>query len=277
MNNISNKKSILIKFGGNAMINQDILNNVLDNICYLKSIGFDVILVHGGGPAINQTLDMAEIKSEFIGGHRKTNKEAMTYVEMALKGKVNGEIVRILNSKNQKPIGISGKDAKTVIASKRLHIEENNNLKITIDLGQVGDVKAINPELINILIKNDFIPVIAPIAFGEDNLNYNINADMFAGSLAGAVNSEYYVVLTDVDGLMYNKDDPSTLIKNISVKKAKKEIGNIIVGGMIPKIESCITAIEKGVKNALIVNGTKNDAIKKIMNKEEFLGTIITY
>lgn len=269
-------QTILIKFGGNAMKNSDIQENVINNICQLKRNGYKIILVHGGGPAIKETLEMAGIESEFIGGHRKTTDESIAYVEMALKGKVNGELVRLINSKGEMAVGLSGKDGTMVQAVKRHHLEKKEGKEKKIDLGQVGDVEIINPDLIWILAGSGYIPVVAPIAYGEDFSDYNVNADMFAGHLASAMKADHFVVLTDVDGLMRDKEDPSTLIEEMSIDDVKAEIGGIIQGGMIPKIDACIAAIEGGGDRAYIINGTTKDILIKLFSNEKIKRTIIT-
>jgi len=269
------EKTILIKFGGNAMKNDEIKENVVENICKLKKLGLKVVLVHGGGPAISKMLNMAEIESEFVGGHRKTDDESIGYVEMALKGQVNGEIVRLINSKGQKAVGLSGKDGVSVRALKRYHEREKEGSVEKVDLGQVGDVEIITPDLYHLLIENGYIPVIAPIAYGKDFSDYNVNADMFAGSLAATLKVERFIVLTDVDGLMRDKDDPDTIINEISLKNLKKEMKNIAKGGMIPKVESCIEALEGGAKNAQIVNGSKKDILLTAISQNKVIGTKI--
>ncbi len=269
-----NTNRLLIKFGGNAMKNPAIQQNVLENICHLRRSGYDVVLVHGGGPAISETLEMAGIKSEFIGGHRKTDTNAMRYVEMALKGRVNGELVRIINGMGVRAVGISGKDGGMILAKMRIHKEVEEGKITEKDLGRVGDVKNINPKLVEILLKSGYVPVIAPIAIGPDGDDVNINADMFAGHLAGALEAGRYIVLTDVDGLLRDKDDPSTLIHQFSVNDVKKEMGGIIKGGMIPKCDACIVAVESGVEKAEIANGTTRDILLKLISGE-VKGTII--
>lgn len=262
-------KKIIIKFGGNAMKNFSIQDNVVDNICELNDNGFEVVVVHGGGPEINKILTLAGIESEFVGGHRKTDEKSISYIEMALRGSVNGELVRIINSKGKSAVGLSGKDGHSVKAKKRFHKEIINGKTEYHDLGLVGDVDLVNTDLIELLLKNNYIPVLAPIAYGDDNKNYNINADMFAGSIAGALSAEHFVALTDVDGLLKDKNDPTTLIENLTLEEVNKLMGNIISGGMIPKIESCVNAINSGVCNAHIINGTIKDILKnKFLNKE---------
>lgn len=268
------KKLLLIKFGGNAMQSKEIQENVIEGIISLKDNGFNVVIVHGGGPAINEILKIAGIESEFCAGHRITGSDAITYVEMALKGRVNGELVSLINANGRKAVGLSGKDGQFVRALKRFHYNEKGE-KEKIDLGFVGDVDQIDPELIITLLYKGYIPVIAPIAFGEDNNTYNINADMFAGHLATALKADNFVALTDVDGLRRDKDDPSTLINYISLDDLKNEFENIVAGGMIPKTEACIIAVENGVKKALIINGMTKNILKSVFIENKSYGTII--
>lgn len=267
--------TLLFKYGGNAMTNPELKSQVLKNICFLKEKGYQVVIVHGGGPFIKLTLSQANIQSEFIDGQRKTTPEAMEYVEMALKGKVNGSLVSIINSMGYKAVGLSGKDGKTVVAEKRMHISEVNGKKETVDLGQVGDVAGVDPALINILLDNDFIPVLTCIASDTKGNDYNINGDMFAGHVAGAVSAGQYIVLTDVDGLLLDKDDPGSLIRELKVKELTelKEKG-VIQGGMIPKIESCEIALKNGAESARILNGTAPEQITEIFENKTF-GTLI--
>lgn len=273
--NIKKGQKILIKYGGNAMQSEELKNSVTEDIAILKELGFKPVLVHGGGPAIAETLDMAGIVSEFIGGHRKTDIDAVKFVEMALKGKVNTELIKLLNSKGQKAIGISGKDANMVIAKRRVHSITVDDKTTEVDLGQVGDVDEIDTSLIETLLENDYIPVIAPLGIGRDFETYNINADMFAGNLAGALEADDFIVLTDVDGLREDKDNPDTLIEEINSERVKSEMGNIIQGGMIPKMESCLIALETGVKNAHIINGMNKHSILTLLLSDKKIGTLI--
>jgi acetylglutamate kinase len=266
---------VLIKYGGNAMKNDEVKKNVISDIITLKEKGIIPVIVHGGGPAIKKLLDEVEMESEFIEGHRKTDSKTMSYVEMALTGNVNSEIVRMINAAGHKAVGISGKDGGMVTARKRIHNVTTNGKEQKVDLGHVGDVKQINTTLVKTLIKSDFIPVISPIATGEDNRDYNINADMFAGHMAGALNAACYIALTNVDGLLTDENDPKSLIKVIALKEAEKEMGKTIAGGMIPKVESCIIALKGSVKSARIINGMKRRSILKELFTEERSGTLI--
>lgn len=270
------EKIILFKYGGNAMTNQNLKSKVLANICSLKDSGYQVVIVHGGGPFIKETLKVANIESDFIDGLRITTPEAMEYVEMALKGKVNGSLVSIINEMGYKAVGLSGKDGQTVLAKKHLHEHKKNGKTELVDLGQVGDVTSINTALIELLLENDYIPIITCIASDEKGLDYNINGDLFAGHIAGALSADQYIILTDVDGLMLDKDNPASIIHELKIGEINhlKEI-KCIQGGMIPKIDSCTIALEKGAKLARIINGTVPEQIVNLFENKE-IGTVIS-
>src|SRR6056297_630363 len=267
---------LLFKYGGNAMSDDRLKKEVLKSIGALHAQGFNVVIVHGGGPFIKKALNEAKIESEFIDGQRKTTAEAFEYVEMTLKGKVNSNLVSLLNGLGHKAVGLSGQDGQIVIASKRHHETLIDGKMKAVDLGQVGDVAKVNPRLIHLLLKSNFIPVISCTAADEAGVGYNINGDMFAGHLAGALKADEYVVLTDVDGLMKDKDDPSTLINAIQLNELKMLVDDgTIQGGMIPKIESCEIALNKGTKSARIINGTKPGQLQKIAGDFTIGTTII--
>jgi len=273
---MTKKHLLLFKYGGNAMTNQPLKKQVLKNICGLKEKGYQVVIVHGGGPFIQQTLEEVHIDSEFIDGQRKTTPEAMEYVEMALKGKVNGSLISIINAIGNKAVGLSGKDGQIVTAKKRLHQQMKNGKTEMVDLGQVGDVASVDVTLIELLLENDFIPVITCIASDKNGNDYNINGDLFAGHIAGALSAEQYIILTDVDGLMLDKDNPASMIHKLKVAEINhlKEI-KCIQGGMIPKMDSCEIALEKGAKLARIINGTVPEQISALFENQQS-GTIIT-
>lgn len=270
------KKLLLFKYGGNAMTNKPLKIQVLKNICDLKEKGYQIVIVHGGGPFIQQTLEEVNIDSEFIDGQRKTTSEAMEYVEMALKGKVNGSLISLINAMGHNAVGLSGKDGQTVIAKKRLHQHTKNGKTEMVDLGQVGDVDSVNVTLIELLLENNFIPVITCLASDKSGNDYNINGDMFAGHIAGALSADQYVILTDVDGLLMDKDDSDSIINELKIAEINQlKEKNIIQGGMIPKMESCEIALEKGAKQARIINGTIPDQITALIENKK-VGTIIT-
>lgn len=258
------------------MVDEEVKRGVVEDITILKKLEAIPMIVHGGGRAIKELMEKVGLESEFIGGHRKTDVEAMRYVEMALSGSVNSDLVKLINGTEFKAVGLSGKDGAMVIAQKRMHQLTIDGQNQEVDLGFVGDVKAINTDIIHTLVDAGYIPVISPVAMGEDFNNYNINADMFAGHLAGALQASYYLALTDVNGLLADIDDPSSLVRDMSLEKAETEIGNLIQGGMIPKIESCIVALKAGVSSAHIINGTAQHSILKELLTEERSGTLIS-
>lgn len=266
---------ILIKYGGNAMIDENVKKGVVEDIITLKKLGAVPVIVHGGGRAIKELMDKVGLQSEFIGGHRKTDAEAMRYVEMALSGSVNSDLVKLINGTDFKAVGLSGKDGAMVVAKKRMHRFTVDGKTEEVDLGFVGDVQSINTDLIHTLVDTDYIPVISPVAMGKDLNNYNINADMFAGHMAGALKATHYLALTDVDGLLADIDDSSSLVRKMNLEKAEAEIGSLIQGGMIPKIESCIVALKEGVESAHIINGTTAHSILKELLTEDRTGTLI--
>jgi len=268
--------TILFKYGGNAMTDQNLKTQVLRTICSLKDKGYNVLIVHGGGPFIKQTLKEVNVESEFIDGLRKTTLEAMEYVEMALKGKVNGSLVSIINKMGYKAVGLSGKDGQTVLAKKHMHEHIKDGKVELVDLGQVGDVDKVDPGLINLLLKNDYIPVLTCIASDENGQAYNINGDLFAGHIAGALSVDQYIILTDIDGLLLDKDKPDSIIHELKVSEINrlKEI-KCIQGGMIPKIDSCEIALENGAKLARIINGTVPEQITSLFENQK-VGTAIS-
>lgn len=258
------------------MIDPEVKERVIEKIKALKDQGLNVVLVHGGGPYIKKMLELAKVESVFVNGHRVTSPTALKYIEMTLKGEVNSMLVNLLSKQGIKAVGLSGKDGQTVVAEKRYDfVHENGNITKK-DLGQVGNVKAVHPALIDVLLKNGFLPVLACIASDEEGNDYNINADMFAGHIAGHLKADHYLVLTDVDGLLKKVDDPSSLIHKIRLKELIPLIGTVIKGGMLPKVESCQIALQQGAKSARIINGTKPDMISSaIFNNNNLTGTEI--
>jgi len=257
------------------------MNNVtaktrlLANILALKKEGYDVVISHGGGPFIKDMLAKVNLRSEFIDGLRYTTPEAFKYIEMVLKGQVNSDLVNMINSLGFSAVGISGKDGNTVVAHRKLHQRIVNGAMEEVDLGMVGEVAKVNPQLIRLLLQNDFIPVIACIGADEAGVGYNVNGDTFAGFLAGALQVEQFVVLTDVDGLLKDKNDPTSIIRKISLAALHAlKLDGTIQGGMIPKMEACETAILTGARSAKIINGTQADHIINLHT--DLVGTLIT-
>lgn len=258
------------------MIDEQVKQDIVADVVALKQAHITPVIVHGGGPAIQELLNEVGVESEFVDGHRKTDAETMGYVEMALSGSVNSELVSLISEAGFKAVGLSGKDGDIATAEKRTHRVTLDGQEREVDLGHVGDIDSIDTSLVKLLIENDYIPVISPVAGGEDLDAYNVNADMFAGHMAGALGAKRYVALTNVDGLQLDPDDPSTLIEDIRGQEAQSEIGNRIRGGMIPKVESCIIALEEGVESAHIINGMKAHNILKALLADESVGTRIT-
>jgi len=246
-------KTIVIKYGGHAMVDEELQKNFARDIVLLKFVGINPIIVHGGGPQIGDMLKKLNIQSTFVSGMRVTDKETMNVVEMVLVGLVNKNIVSLINSNGGKAIGLSGKDGNLILAEK-LYIEEENFYKTPeiIDLGHVGKVKKVNSEVLN-LISKEYIPVIAPVGIGEDYEPYNINADLVAGAVAASVGAEKLILLTDVRGVL---DKEGALISSLTVQEIEDlKNNNIIYGGMLPKMDSVKSALMGGVKKVHIIDG----------------------
>ncbi len=263
-------KHIVIKYGGNAMKEENIIHTIMQDITLLKYVGVNPIVIHGGGPDITQMLNKLNIKSEFHNGTRITSAATMEIVEMVLAGKVNKNVASMINSMGAKAIGLCGKDAGLIKAKKKISPDG-------VDLGFVGEVVNINTKLLLELTASGYIPVIAPIGFGEDGNSYNINADTVAGEIAAAVRAEKLMFLTDVDGIRMNPDDEETLISTIEVDHIYRLIEQkVISGGMIPKVMGCVKGIKMGVNRTHIVNGTIPHSIILEMFTDKGIGTMVT-
>lgn len=264
-----NGKTVVIKYGGNAMTDPDITRTIMQDITLLKYVGVNPVVIHGGGPKISETLDIMKIESEFHKGLRVTNEEAIDVVEMVLAGSINKDIVSRLNALGAKAIGFCGKDANLIIAEKK-------KSKDGVDLGFVGEIKKINSKIIDVLSKDEYIPVIAPIGTDEEGQSYNINADTAAGEIAAALKAEKLIFLTDIDGIYLNPEDPTSLISIISVKEIYELIDEgVIAGGMIPKVLGCIKGIESGVNRTHILNGTIPHPILLEIFTDKGIGTMV--
>ena len=260
-------KIIVLKYGGSS-IDDSTIQQIIEDIVLLKLVGMKVVIVHGGGPLITTMLNKLNIKSSFIDGLRVTTKETMDVVEMVLSGKVNKHIVKCIQMHDIKAVGISGVDGKLIEATKR--IIPNG------DLGFVGDVTGINGTLLNSLLEDDFIPVIAPIGVDNHGDRYNINADHTAVAIATELSAEKLIFMTDVLGVMTDVSDKSTLVSTLSTSEAKEYIANnIIQGGMIPKVHCCMEAADKGIKHVHIIDGTiEHSLILELLTKAG-IGTLI--
>lgn len=262
-------KTIVIKYGGNAMNDPVVMRTVMQDVAALKIVGVHPIVVHGGGPEINGMLKRLDIPSRFEGGLRVTDGDTMEVVQMVLAGKVNKNLVSLLNTMGVKAVGLCGKDGGLIEVDK---MPSQNG----VDLGYVGRIKAIHERIITAL-QQDFVPVIASIgtdAFGE---SYNINADTAAGAIGGALKAEKLMFLTDIDGIRADEKDANSLITKITVSEIRNMIATgQISGGMIPKVTGCIDAIEKGISSVLILNGTVPHAILLELFTDSGIGTMVT-
>lgn len=244
-------KTIVIKYGGNAMVDPSLTRKILEDVTLLKYVGLNPILVHGGGPEINAMLKRVDVKSEFHNGLRITDDATMEIVQMVLAGKLNKNIAAEIGTLGGKAIGLCGKDAGLIVVKKKPPLPDG------VDLGHVGDIVKVNTKLLNTLCTDEYIPVISSVGVDENGDSYNINADTAAAAIATALKAEKLIYLTDIDGVRRVADDTTTLIPVMTVEQAHAYIADgTITGGMIPKVTACVDAIEKGVCRVHIINGT---------------------
>lgn len=269
------EKTVVIKYGGHAMVDEELKKNFALDIILMKYIGINPVIVHGGGPQINKVLDRMQIKPSYIEGMRVTDTETMDVVEMVLVGKVNKEIVGLINQLGGKAVGLSGRDGE-LIRARKMTIQKSQAVDAPpelIDLGRVGEVTRVNPDILETLDAQNFIPVIAPVGVGEDNISYNINADLVAGAVAGQLKAAKLIMLTDVHGVL---DQESRLISSISSREADRLVqSGTVAGGMIPKIKCCQEALAAGVTKTHIIDGRVEHAILLEMFTHEGVGTEI--
>ncbi len=267
-------KTVVVKYGGNAMINEELKAKVIQDIIFLQCAGMRPVVVHGGGPEITAMLKRVGKQSAFVGGLRVTDEETVELAEMVLVGKLNTELVSILNRQGGKAIGLNGKDANLVVAKKRMsEVYENGEIKL-VDIGFVGDVVSVNIELINSLLDLGYIPVIAPTGVGVDGETYNINADSVAGEIAGALKAEKLLLLTDVRGIYVDYRDESTFVSTLTFERAQElMIKGCIDGGMIPKVKACVTALSGGAAKTHIVDGRQPHTILMEIFTDAGIGT----
>jgi acetylglutamate kinase len=272
-----NGKTVVIKYGGHAMVDEQLKKNFALDIILLKYIGINPVVVHGGGPQINEFLQKMQITSSYVQGMRVTDGPTMDVVEMVLVGKVNKEIVGLINHCGGRAVGLSGRDGDLVQARKMKILgkpEHENAPPELIDLGRVGEVTKINPEILTTLDAKDFIPVIAPVGVGEDGQAYNINADLVAGAIAAELKAAKLILLTDVEGV---KDSQGQLISSIAINSIEELISEgVIKGGMIPKLRCCASAINGGVNKAHILDGRQEHAILLEIFTHKGIGTEVT-
>ncbi len=268
-------KTIVIKYGGNAMIDEDLKKGFALDVVLMRYIGLNPVIVHGGGPQIGKVLAQMGKKTEFVDGMRVTDGETMDVVEMVLVGKVNKEIVGLINRHGGKAVGLSGKDGQLILA-KKMNVyrrREGGGTPEAIDIGMVGEVDSVNPSVILAMEERHFIPVIAPIGVGQDGEGYNINADLVAGKIASALNAEKLIILTDVPGIV---DEGDQLIRTLDVVRARELLENgVIVGGMIPKVRCCLDALQEGVVKTHIIDGRIEHTLLLEIFTDEGIGTQI--
>ena len=244
-------KTVVIKYGGNAMKSDDLTHKILEDVTLLKYVGINPILVHGGGPEINAMLKRVGVESSFHNGLRITDAATMEIVQMVLAGKLNKNIVSDIGRLGGKAIGLCGKDAELIKVRKKPPLADG------VDLGFVGDIVSINTKLLNSLCQDEYIPVISSVGTDENGESYNINADTAAAAIAAALKAEKLIFLTDIDGVRANPEDPASLFPTLTVDQAKALIADgTISGGMIPKVTACTDAVESGVRRVHILNGT---------------------
>ncbi|WP_417768427.1 acetylglutamate kinase [Stappia sp.] len=266
---------VVVKYGGHAMGDPALGNAFARDITLLRLAGVLPVVVHGGGPQIGSMLDRLGIKSEFRNGLRVTDKATVEIVEMVLAGSINKEIVHLINAEGGKAVGLCGKDGNMVTAEKlqRRVRDPNSAIEKVLDLGFVGEPAAVNPTVLRLVMKEELIPVVAPVAPGADGETYNINADTFAGAIAGALDAKRLLFLTDVPGVL---DANGKLIKELTVSQARALIEDgTISGGMIPKVETCIEALERGVEGVVILNGKVPHAVLLELFTDQGAGTLL--
>lgn len=270
-------KTLVIKYGGNAMVDENLKNSFARDVVLMKAVGINPVIVHGGGPQIGDLLERVGKQSEFINGMRVTDRETMDIVEMVLGGQVNKSIVNLINNHGGRAVGLTGKDGSLIYAEK-LHVSKNSDdpaIKTSevIDLGHVGKVSSVDTSVIDMLIHSDFIPVIAPIGVGKDGESYNINADLVAGKIAEVLQAEKLILLTNTAGLL---DAEGKLLTGLNAKQVNDLIDEgVIYGGMLPKIGCALDAVQAGVTTAHIIDGRVQHAVLLEMFTDEGVGTLI--
>lgn len=268
-------KTIVIKYGGNAMVDDDLKNSFARDVVLMKLVGMNPVVVHGGGPQIGRLLEQLGKETRFVEGMRVTDSETMDVVEMVLGGRVNKEIVSLINQHGGAAVGLTGKDGNLIKATK-LNFTKNNpemNASEIIDIGHVGEVTSINSAVVNMLLKGDFIPVIAPIGVGENGESYNINADLVAGKIAEVLDAEKLMLLTNTSGVLDKNENVVSGLKAPDVDQLIKD--GAIYGGMLPKVHSALEAVKHGVRSAHIVDGRVQHAVLLEIFTDEGVGTLI--
>lgn len=271
------QKTVVVKYGGNAMGEEGVAEHFAQDVVLMRQTGIDPVVVHGGGPQIGAMLKRLEIKSSFVDGLRVTDQAAIDVVEMVLTGTINKQLVSAINNAGGRAVGVSGKDGQLIIAKKLLRTKKNpeTGKTETVDLGFVGEPDKVNTEVLQTIVRADMIAVIAPIGVGKAGETYNINADTVAGAVAGALHADRMLLLTDVPGVM---DRNGNLIERLTTTEARALIADgTISGGMIPKVETCIDAVERGVHAAVILDGRIQHVLLIELFTEHGAGTMIVH
>ncbi len=271
-------KKIMIKYGGHAMINSDSMSSTARDTVLLKYVGMEPIVVHGGGPEITRSMDKMGKEPRFIEGLRVTDEETLDLTKMVLVGKINTEIVSKICLHGGKSLGISGNDSYLLESSKKSKttVTKEDGEKLEVDLGFVGKIDKVNRSIIDDLTDNNYIPVISPIGIDQDGNTLNLNADTVAGRVASEIDAEKFIILTDVPGILTDPSDPESIIRRIRVDELRELIKeDIITGGMIPKVETCIDAVENGVKTAHILDGRIDHSILLEIFTKHGIGTMV--
>ena len=269
-------KTVVIKYGGNAMINEELKEKVMQDVALMKYVGIQPVIVHGGGPEITGFLGKVGKETEFISGLRVTDEETVEIAEMVLDGKINSDIVTLLNRRGVSAVGLSGKDANLIRAQKKLATVYEGEESRKVDIGYVGQVEKVDTRLLQDLIAHDYIPVIAPIGVGADGESYNINADHVAAEIAGALGAEKLLLLTDVEGVYKDYEDKSSFISTLTAAEARRYIEDgTLTGGMIPKVEACLRALEAGAHKAHIIDGRLEHSIILEIFTSRGIGTMV--
>ena len=269
-------KTVVIKYGGNAMVDDRLKQSFARDIVLMKAVGINPVVVHGGGPQIGQLLDQLSIETKFVNGMRVTDSKTMDAVEMVLGGTINKEIVNLISSAGGRAFGVTGKDGRLIKAKKLVVSQKTPEMSVPeiIDIGHVGDVESIDKSVIDMLLKSDYIPVIAPIGVGTDGASYNINADLVAGRVASVLNAEKLMLLTNVAGL---QDKQGEILTGLTVNLVDELIEDgTIYGGMLPKIQCALDAVNSGVAASHIIDGRVDHAVMLELFTDEGVGTLIT-
>lgn len=269
-------KRVVIKYGGSAMASDKLKKAIMKDIVLMKYVGMKPIVVHGGGPAVNRMLERVGIKSAFVNGLRVTDEQTMEIVQMVLAGSINKDIVTLLNSHGAKAVGLCGKDSGLLRVERQFVKVNDGSGSVDIDIGLVGQVREVDTEILDVLTDNGFIPVIAPIGTGPGGQSYNVNADYAASAIAGAVKADKLVLLTDVEGIMDSRGGEEKLVSSVNRQEAARLMEEgVITGGMIPKVQCCLEALEKGVGRIHIINGTVMHSLLLEIFTESGIGTMI--